>query len=180
MSKGVARKHTDEQVRLALTVLVANQGNAQDAVRQINDEGLNGEVVAPISPQMLQSWRDDLYSEVYLDIERTHGQSVEDEIVNRSRDIARRAAEIELEMMERIRTETQPRELPVALRAVADLKSKSVDTVMKLTGRDKQEAATGSLESLVASMEGKGYLHLNVSLGEPPKKADVDGEAIEE
>jgi hypothetical protein len=85
----------------------------------------------------------------------------EDSIVDLARANTLKAMKIEQQLIGDMETW---RDKPQALRAVADARAKSVDTWMKITGRDAPRAAddfTGMLQGLAA----KGLLRVNVELG---------------
>lgn len=74
-----------------------------------------------------------------------------------------RAAEIEKTLLERAEHATG-RDLPGALRAVADVKAKNVDKLLALTNRVPGEGAGPDLGELLGKMVDKGYLRVNVDL----------------
>lgn len=162
--------YRSEQIRHALTELVAQDGNVARTVRVLNDDEN-----APHPEQgTLRKWRDE-FTELYAEIERTHAQVVEQEITSMLRTRVHRAAEIEGDMLEKIADSKH--DLPQALRAVTDVRHKSVDSLMKLTGRDKDSGRTEDLTSMVSAMEAKGIVKLTVNLEkEPPKQIDADAE----
>jgi hypothetical protein len=89
---------------------------------------------------------------------------------------AHRAAEVEETLLERLSKITGYKELPSAVRAAADVKSKSIDGLMKMTGRVPSEGSSDSLESMIAGMEAKGIMRMTVDLEKTPAKK-VDAEA---
>jgi hypothetical protein len=87
----------------------------------------------------------------------------EDTIVSLARANALKALRYEDVLLDKVK---DSRDVPQALRAVADARSKSVETLMKLTGRDVHRPSddfTGMLQGLAA----KGLLKVNVQLGVP-------------
>jgi hypothetical protein len=87
----------------------------------------------------------------------------EDSIIDLARANALKALKYEDELLDKVK---DSRDVPQALRAVADARSKSVETLMKLTGRDVHRPSddfTGMLQGLAA----KGLLKVHVELGRP-------------
>lgn len=103
------------------------------------------------------------------DVQRRHSAAIrsEAETVDQLRDNLGKAALIEADMLERIAETKGIRDLPAALRAVSDVKSKSLDGLLKLTGRAPSESESNSIEQLLVGMANKGYLRVNVELGRP-------------
>jgi hypothetical protein len=106
--------------------------------------------------------------EVLPSVEETHeleraARADEDEIVTLARSNALKALRYEDTLLDKVK---DSRDVPQALRAVADSRAKSVETVMKLTGRDVHRPAddfTGMLQGLAS----KGLLKVHVELGKP-------------
>src|SRR4051812_12784776 len=65
---------------------------------------------------------------------RKAAERSEDQVIDQLRTNLSRAVDIEAELLERS-LDAQQRDLPAALRAVSDVKSKSLDGLLKLTGR---------------------------------------------
>lgn len=84
-------------------------------------------------------------------------------IVDQLRSNAKSAAEIEATLLERVGNITEDEQLPSALRAVADVKNKSIDGLIKLTGRDGQDAGD-DFAQMLRGMAEAGFLKLNVQL----------------
>lgn len=92
----------------------------------------------------------------------------EGEIVDKLRANANDAARIEATLLQRVGEITDKDQLPSALRAVADVKSKSIDGLVKLTGRDGQ-APADDFAAMLRGMAESGFLRLNVSLEAGPE-----------
>lgn len=162
-----------EQIREALMALVANDGNLAKTTREINEGGWSLKV------DTLRRWREE-YSELYGDLERKADEIKETEIVAMLRSRIHRAAEIEEDLLERAGNVIHSRDIPTALKAVNDVKTKSIDGLLKMTGRDQTQGNSESLESLVASMEARGYAKLTVNLEkEAPKHIDAEAHAAD-
>lgn len=167
-------------VRKVFAILVAHEGNVTRAHEHIVDNPVLDSEGRPHVPAYgtICKWRTDTYSETWLDMERRHAEEIEDEIIRMQRARVHRASEIELDMMEKVAREANGRDLPFALRAIADVKSKSLDGLLKMTGRAQQTSGGTSFEQLIRDMSGKGYLKLSVSLDtekapEPPPSAQI-------
>lgn len=158
MSKSV--QHSSQAVRNGLTALIASAGNASEAARLLKRDG-----VLDVASTTLTIWRDE-YPELYADLEKQHQRWIEEEFIDTLRARARRAAEIEADLMERVAQVDQPRDVPNALRAITDAKSKSIDAVMKLTGQDRSgESQSSSLEQTLKQLAANGTIKVNVELG---------------
>ncbi|UTI65596.1 hypothetical protein NBH00_05145 [Paraconexibacter antarcticus] len=117
-----------------------------------------------ISTDTLRRLRDDSHAQQYADALIRVQREIEADTVVNLRSLAKRATEIEAELLEKA-ARAQPRDIPQALRAVADVKSKSVDKLLALTGRSPEAAAgDGDLRSLLEGMAAKGLVRLSVNL----------------
>lgn len=170
MTELASTKFSPQEIEQALTVLAAEQGNATRTAKILKEEGL-----AEVNKSTLEKWKTDTYSEMYLDLERKVEQRMEKDLIAMLRARAHRASEIEMELLERIATVGDYRELPQALRAVNDTKAKSLDALLKLTGRAPSEGDSTGLEQLVDSMVRGGYLRVNVDLSNAPRPEEIDG-----
>jgi len=56
-----------------------------------------------------------------------------------------------------------------AVRAIADAQNKSVDALMKMTGRDR-EAPRDNMADVLAGMAERGLLRMNVEIGPSPSE----------
>jgi hypothetical protein len=54
------------------------------------------------------------------------------------------------------------------VRAISDAQNKSVDALMKMTGRDK-EAPRDNMVDVLAGMAQRGFLRMNVEIGPAPE-----------
>jgi hypothetical protein len=83
--------------------------------------------------------------------------------------VARRAADVEVEgterdIVEKVRGNALKAATTLdAVRAVADAQGKSVDTLMKMTGRDARPQSD-DFTAMLAGMAADGFLRLNVEL----------------
>ena len=112
-----------------------------------------------------------------IELARHKADEQEAEMARKLRNNAERAIEIEADLLEKA-ANAQPRDVPQALRAVADVKAKSVDKLMALTGRAPSESGA-DLGATLASLAGKGFLRMNVELGRPEPDA-VDADVVED
>lgn len=90
-------------------------------------------------------------------------QRDEDSLVDLSRENALLAVKAEREMIQRVSEITRTDQTPQALRALADARAKSVETLMKLTGRDVKPV-NDDLPSIINGLVAKGLVRANVSL----------------
>lgn len=151
-----------ETIRLALTELVAQDGDETAAAASLKEQE-----ILDVPPATLRQWRED-FSEVHTDIERIHAKFREDEIKAMLLTRAHRAAEIEARMMETMATQTSGKDLPNALRSISNVKSSSLDALMKLTGRAPVDGGqSGSLEQTLRGLARDGLVKINVNLEAP-------------
>lgn len=159
-------RYTPEQVTMALMALVANGGNvAKTADQLIGDE-------FQVPADRLRAWKNDTHAQRYRDLEERYGNELENEAIQHARTVLGKAAEIELELLEKVRTPS-PELAPQALRAVADVKSKNVNAVLALTGRTPtgQKDTGADVVKLFQGMVDKGWLKLSPGVDlEPPKQ----------
>jgi hypothetical protein len=94
---------------------------------------------------------------------RKAAERTEDQVIDQLRTNLSRAVDIEATLLERS-LDAQQRDLPAALRAVSDVKSKSLDGLLKLTGRAAADPDAVSLHELVVSMARKGFIRASVNL----------------
>lgn len=85
----------------------------------------------------------------------------EDSIIDLARSNALKALRYEDQLLEDV---LLSRDKPQALRAVADARSKSVETLMKLTGREANRPADDFV-GMMQNLASKGLLKMNVEIG---------------
>lgn len=170
--------YTPQQVTRALRELVAHGGDCEHAAEELLDD----EFQVPVAT--LRRWRHEDHAEQYRRLEEEYGRELERQAVNLSQRNVARAAQIEANLLEEM--EGLPREQKAqALRAVADSKSKGIDKVLALTGRNVPPPQGNNFADLLRSLQAQGVLKVNVSLeagqGDGPKQIEpaVDGTAEE-
>lgn len=97
-----------------------------------------------------------------LEVRRREALGAEENVVSNLRSNAERASEITGRLLDRAEA-VSDRDLPNTLRAVADVQSKSVDGLLKMTGRDREQAAD-DMVGVMRSLAAKGLLKINVNL----------------
>jgi hypothetical protein len=163
--------YTTAQVTTALMQLVANGGNVKRTAEELIDEEFQ------VPETTLRAWKNDVHAERYRQLEDAYGSELEAEAVQAARLRLQRAAEIEGDLLERAGEVRTPELVPQALRAVADVKSKSGNLLMQLTGRPTapKDTGNGDVIKLLQTMADRGYL----SLAAPVAKS-IEGSATEE
>jgi hypothetical protein len=108
-----------------------------------------------------------------LEQQRRDALGIEEDVVSNLRSNAHRASEIASSLLERAEG-VADRDLPNVLRAVADVQSKSVDGLLKLTGRERGDQHGQDFAQMLAGMAAKGYLkiHVNVDAASPGDGGD--------
>jgi plasmid stabilization system protein ParE len=84
----------------------------------------------------------------------------EDSIIDLARANALKALRYEDQLLDKVK---DSRDVPQALRAVADARSKSVETLMKLTGRDVHRPSDDFI-GMMQGLASKGLVKMNVNL----------------
>lgn len=158
--------YTPEQITLGLMAVAAHGGDCTVA----GEELLDDEFQVPVAT--LRRWITQTHAERYKQIVQEHGHELEQHTVEILRGNAKKAAEIERDLLDDMKT-VPLEQKPQALRAVADVKAKSVDKLLALTGRPTDGAPPSDLPALLRSMAAKGVVKLNVNL-------DVDSTAVED
>jgi NADH dehydrogenase/NADH:ubiquinone oxidoreductase subunit G len=98
---------------------------------------------------------------------RAVANRTEQDMVDGMRQNASRATEIETDLLERALT-VKDKDLPSALRAVADVKAKNLDGLLKMTGRAPAEDGGSIAQTLRAlAKDGLVRLHVDLDVGQP-------------
>lgn len=158
---GTSVAYTPAQVTTALLQLVANGGNAAKTAEMLHDDEFQ------VPEATLRAWKNDVHSEQYRKLEENYAQELEAEAIERARIRLREADEVEGELLQKARS-ASPELVPQALRAAADVKAKSGNLLMQLTGRPvaPKDQATGDVVKLLTTMVDKGYLRLAPAVAE--------------
>lgn len=150
-------EHSQDTITAALLALALVDGDATKAAEKIEVEG--------VTPAVLKGWKTKEYRTQYDDIAKRLGQEREAQIVATSRRIAEDASSLEIELIQKVRSQLgnmDGREAAQAARAIADVKAKNVDKFLALTGRDPGDKPEDDVLSLLAAAGKKGWLTLNV------------------
>lgn len=163
--------YSPEQVTMALMAMVAHGGDVKAVAEELIDEEF--QVPAPT----LRRWKNETHAERYRELELKYAAELEQITIEKLRRNAQLAAEIETELLERVRN-APVEQSAQALKAVADSRAKSVDKLLALTGRDPSGGgAQPDLTELLRSMAAKGLVKINVEL-EAPRDEPVDAEVV--
>jgi hypothetical protein len=92
--RGTQTHHTDEEVNLALRLVVLNGGKLERTSKQLGQEGLK------ISRETLRAWRDDLFPRRLAQLGHELAPEVAEGIAGRAMEIAQQAAEAEQEYIQ--------------------------------------------------------------------------------
>lgn len=149
-----------------LLALVASNGSPEEAYVKLTEEGID------LPTESLTQIKLE-HPERYRQLEDQYGRDLELEIILRARQNALRASEIEATLMEDM-LKAGEREKPQALRAIADVKAKSVDKALALTGRptDGKQAQT-DMGQLLKVLVDRGVFTVAAP---PPKKIDAEAQ----
>ncbi|MCW3041306.1 MAG: hypothetical protein JWM31_3211 [Solirubrobacterales bacterium] len=149
----MAAIHTPLQVSEAVQALAACGGSPKDAAKLIS---------FTIGESTLRRWRDETHAQSYADqLDRYQREVEADNVVNLRR-LALRATEVEAELLEKL---VDCNDVPSGLRAAPDVKAKSIDRLLSLTGWTPVSLpGDGDLRSLLEGMAAAGHIRLSVSL----------------
>jgi hypothetical protein len=157
----------------ALLAMIAKQGSpAEGHIYLLEEHGIE------IGPSTLSSWKTRDHPERYRQLESQYGAAIEAEIVLAARNNAKRAAEIEAVLLERVEAITDPKDLPAALRAVADVKAKAINEVLALTGRPTDgKQQSNDMASLLKTLVDRKVFTIPDARDEPA--VEVEAEVVE-
>lgn len=151
--------YSPEQITQALMAMVACGGDARLAAEELIDD----EFQVPVAT--LRRWKSETHADRYMRLEEKYGAELEEITIGKLRKNADRAAEVEAGLLEEMTAEkVAPEMRPQALRAVADVKAKSVDKLLALTGRPSDGKTSTDTAALIRSLASKGLVKLNVNL----------------
>lgn len=148
------RTYSQAQITEGLAQLVANGGDVSKTSKEVD-----------VPDYTLRSWKTDTHAEQYRQLEEAHGTALERQAVELARATLVRAAAIEDRMLDRIE-DVSSKDLPQALRAVADVKAKAGNQLMQLTNRptDPKDPAGMDIMAMLRSMEARGLAKLAVGI----------------
>lgn len=161
--------YTPEQVTFALTVLAEHGGDCAAAADELRDER-----AFEVRARLLREWKKSHY-EQYRRLSENAGADMEEQAIQKQRRLIN-LADSKLEPLLERAGEAEGDAVPQAMRAVADVKAKSSNTLMQLTGRptSPRDNSTGDIVELLKHMVDRGYMKLA-----PGVQAAVDGTAEE-
>lgn len=171
MAKEIAYKAAE--VTRALEALAENAGNyAQTAEELRSDE----ENPLEIRAATLRTWRTETHVEQYRKLEENLGFEMEQTAVAKQRKLINKADEKLDKLLDKL-DDVPADKAPEALRAAGDVKSKSSNTLMQLTGRptNPRDNSSSDIVDLLKHMVDRGYLNLA-----PDVAASVEGTVDED
>lgn len=165
--------YTPTQVTRALAALAENAGNYARTADELRDHETDP---LEIRAGTLREWKTNLHVEQYRRIEETLGAEMEQSAIAKQRKLINLADEKLEPLIERAGEATGD-QVPQAMRAIADVKSKSGNVLMQLTGRptNPRDNSSGDIVDLLKHMVDRGYLNLA-----PDVAASVEGTAEED
>lgn len=161
--------YTAKQVTEALTALAENAGNYAQTADELRDREFE------IRAGLLRTWKTETHVEQYRKIEENLGHEMEATSIARQRQLINKADEKIDKLLDKL-DDVAPEKAPEAMRAAGDIKAKSANTLMQLTGRPTNPRDNGSSDivDLLKHMVDRGYLSLA-----PDVAASVEGTAEE-
>jgi hypothetical protein len=170
-----APEYEPEQVTKALLALAANAGDAKVTAGQLIEDDFQ------VSEATLLLWKHETHAERYKRFERELAAEREGRTVSILQDTITETSRMKREMLEKVRdTADRPEYAGHALRAITDAESKSVSSLLALTGRPtdgRQEGGADALSRLVLGMAERGLVRLAPGLSlEPPQRVPNEAE----
>lgn len=162
-----------KQVTEALTVLAEYAGDTVRAADELRDRDENP---IEIRASTLRLWKTEQHVEQYRKLEEQLGGEMENTAIQRARQLINQA-DTKLEVLVERAGEAQGDQVPQAIRAIADVKSKSGNVLMQLTGRpmNPKDNSSSDIVDLLKHMVDRGYLSLA-----PDVAASVEGSVEED
>lgn len=148
------------ELQLGLTALVLRGGSTKEAAADLQTQGF------AVSPKMLSALKRDHKKEYNEVAERLKGD-VEEGIIHRLRDTVimaesaeRKALEIALSELERaeVNHNLRPTDAAITANNIANIKSKSIDRLLTLTGRPSSIIESRDAETLLRKLQISGVM----------------------
>ena len=170
-------EYTAEQVTKALLALAANAGDAKLTAEELIDD-------FQVTEATLLLWKHETHAERYKRFERELAAERERRTVSILQDTITETSRMKKGLLEKVEaTADRPEYAGHALRAITDAESKSVSSLLALTGRPtdgRQDGGGDALARLVMGMAEKGLVTLAPGLSlEPPKRVPNEAERSE-
>lgn len=150
--------YTPAEVTRALTLLAINGGDCARTATELREDDEN-----PIEMRAstLRAWRKETHVEQYRRLVEETGAELEERATQRARTLIDKA-DTQLERLIERAGDAQGDQVPATLRAVADVKAKSGNLLMQLTGRptNPRDNSTSDIVELLKHMADRGYLNL--------------------
>jgi hypothetical protein len=167
-----------EMVTKALLALAANSGDAKITAEQLIEGDFQ------VTEATLLLWKHDVHAERYKRFERELANERERRTVSVLQDTITETSQIKRDMLEQVKqTAERPEMAGHALRAITDAESKSVSSLLALTGRPtdgRQEGGADALSRLVLGMAERGLVRLAPGLSlDPPERVPNEAERSE-
>ena len=161
-------RHTDDEVNLALKLVVLNGGRLKNTSEQLEEEGF------VISRNTLRDWRDKAFPRRYAQIRHELGKDVTEEMAGRALERALEADNAEkayIEAAVKRLAEVDATHLAKNALALANAKSNNIQASQLLRDRPTQITETRSVDDLVGVLE---------RLGVAKKDEAITAEVVEE
>ena len=157
----MAQTYTPEQVTEGLMSMVT-EGSAAAAHRKTG-----------IPEKTLQQWRRETYAERFRQLEERYSKELEEHLVHEARKNAELALQAERDMIERVSRVTSEREVSGALRALADSRTKSVQSVLTMTGRPTAITESRDIGSVLKALAAKGVVRFDAEGSAEEERSDA-------
>jgi hypothetical protein len=170
----VENSYTSEQVTKALLALAANGGDAKETAAQLHE----GDFM--VTEATLLLWKTEEHAERYKRYARDLAQERESRTASILQDTIVETARMKRGLLEKVEaTADRPEYAGHALRAITDAESKSVNSLLALTGRPTDGRTDGggdAIARLVLGMQAQGLIQLAPGLQLEPERVPNEAE----
>jgi hypothetical protein len=170
----VENSYTSEQVTKALLALAANGGDAKETAEQLHE----GDFM--VTEATLLLWKAEEHAERYKRYARELAAEREGKAASVLQDTIVETTRIKRELLAKVQdTADRPEYAGHALRAITDAESKSVNSLLALTGRPtdgRQDGGGDAIARLVLGMQAQGLIQLAPGLQLEPERVPNEAE----
>jgi hypothetical protein len=166
--------YSAEQVTKALLALAANGGDAKETTAQLVEDDLR------ITEATLLLWKTETHAERYKRYARELAQERESRTAGLLQETIVETSRIKRDLLAKVeKTADRAEYAGHALRAITDAESKSVNSLLALTGRPtdgRQDGGGDAIARLVLGMQAQGLIQLAPGLQLEPERVPNEAE----
>lgn len=165
------RDYSADTLELALNVLAMEGGRPRRASETLASQGIT------VHEKTLANWRDrwpDRYHEICTNLQAERA----DRMASRAEDVAIRAAELEIELLDQLasqKSQLKPAETAGAIRNVTTTKTLNVEKVINpLRNRPSHITEVRNADEILKALEAKTPRHINTTATEEPEDSTTE------